>query len=146
MLVYPTLNNQGGTKLSTISHNIHMDHYRPNSKLGRVWQPPRFGCPKPPYFRACAWKRDTVPRLKKQKKKKVGDRGHSQRVHPTGSRRPGASSKFSRACGRRVQRRENLIQLGAAGGPALASRHRQGNLGAIIQAPPRWKFCILVAF
>jgi hypothetical protein len=24
MLVYPTLNNQGGTKLSTISHNIHM--------------------------------------------------------------------------------------------------------------------------
>jgi hypothetical protein len=24
MLVYPTLNNQGVTKLSTISHNIHM--------------------------------------------------------------------------------------------------------------------------
>jgi hypothetical protein len=38
MLVYPTLNNQGGTKLSTISHNFHMGHYGPNSKLGRVWQ------------------------------------------------------------------------------------------------------------
>jgi hypothetical protein len=38
MLVYPTLNNQGGTKLSTISHNIHMGHYGSNSKLGWVWQ------------------------------------------------------------------------------------------------------------
>jgi hypothetical protein len=37
MLVYPTLNNQGGTKLFTISHNIHMSHYGPNSKSGRVW-------------------------------------------------------------------------------------------------------------
>jgi hypothetical protein len=40
MLVYPTLNNQGGTKLSIISHNIHMGHYRPNFKLGRVWHTP----------------------------------------------------------------------------------------------------------
>jgi hypothetical protein len=40
MLVYPTLNNQGGTKLSTISHNIHMGHYGPNSKLGQVWHTP----------------------------------------------------------------------------------------------------------